>query len=250
MSGDSLEMLKARVEAMTVDPQSGYGILRKLILEGEFDEPIASAGVVRRIKEKIGKRWRTSHVQTYMAKFMQAGIMHAVKPAGLTVNYWVLTHMRREDAIRHIRKGKKVKEIEEELFSEKLLAKLNTDFSDELDELRDNFGKNGLSTAFLLRKILEKLIIIVFGKNSRQHLLRDKNRPERWLGLNELIDVAVQEKVSGVPFLLLKTAKEIKGVKFLGDAAAHNPLATVHTKTIVPQMPYIITAYDELAKRL
>jgi hypothetical protein len=65
-----------------------------------------------------------------------------------------------------------------------------------------------------------------------------------------MIDVAVQEKLNGVPFLLSKTAKEIKGVKFLGDAAAHNPLATVDIKTIVPQMPYIITAYDELAKRL
>jgi hypothetical protein len=130
------------------------------------------------------------------------------------------------------------------------VAKLNKDFEDELDELRDNFGKNGLSTAFLLRKILEKLIIIVLGKNGKQHLLRSKNRPDRWLGLDEIIDIAAQEKINGVPFLLPKTAQEIKGIKFLGDTAAHNPLATVDTKTIIPQMPYIITAYEELAKRL
>ncbi len=145
MSGNSLGLLKAKVEGMTVDPQSGYGVLKKLILEDEFNQPISSADIVHRIKEKIGKRWRTSYVQTYMTKFMQAGIVHAVKPAGSTVNYWVLTNMRREAALREISKGKKVREIEEELFSEKLVAKLSKDFSDELDELRDNFGKNGLS---------------------------------------------------------------------------------------------------------
>ena len=219
-----------------------------MILEGEFDDPIPSATVVHRIKEKIGKRWRTSHVQTYMAKFMRAGIVQAVKPAGSTVNYWVLTYVSRDEALRQINKGKRVREVEEELFSENLVAKLNKDFSNELDELRDNFGKNGLSTAFLLRKILEKLIIIVLGKNGRQHLLRDKHHADRWLGLTEIVDVAVQEKHSDVPFLLAKTAKEIKGIKFL--AAAHNPLATVDTKTIIPQMPFIITAYEELSKRL
>jgi hypothetical protein len=250
MSGSSLDALKAKVQALAVDPQSGYGVLKKLILEHELDEPISSASVVCRIREKIGKRWKTSHVQTYMAKFMRAGIIHAVKPAGSSMNYWVLTHMRREDALRQINKQNKVREIEQELFSEKLVAKLKNDFSDELDELRDNFGKNGLSTAFLLRKVLEKLIIIVLGKNGKQHLLKSKQYTERWLGLNDMIDVAVQEKISGVPFLLSRTAQEIKGIKFLGDTAAHNPLAAVDTKTIVPQMPYIITAYEELAKRL
>ena len=198
------------------DRRGGYGVLKKLILEGEFDDPIPSATVVHRIKEKIGKRWRTSHVQTYMAKFMRAGIVQAVKPAGSTVNYWVLTHVSRDEALRQINKGKRVREVEEEeeLFSENLVAKLNKDFSNELDELRDNFGKNGLSTAFLLRKILEKLIIIVLGKNGRQHLLRDKHHADRWLGLTEIVDVAVQENPTN-PLAFVPT--ELKGL-FLHQA--------------------------------
>ncbi len=32
--------------------------------------------------------------------------------------------------------------------------------------------------------------------------------------------------------------------------AAHNPPVGVDMTTIVPQMPYIITAYEELAKHL
>jgi len=68
--------------------------------------------------------------------------------------------------------------------------------------------------------------------------------------LGTMINIASSEKIRGISFLTPKTAKEIKGIKFLGDAAAHNPLINVDMKTIIPQMPYIITAYEELAKKL
>ena len=105
-------------------------------------------------------------------------------------------------------------------------------------------------TAFPLRKILEKLIIIVMGKHGKQAALEKKGQPDRWVGLEEMIDVASREKVAGVPFIMSKTGKEIKGIKFLGDTAAHSPLTNVDMKTIIPQMPFIITAYEELANRL
>ena len=70
------------------------------------------------------------------------------------------------------------------------------------------------------------------------------------MGLETMINIASSEKVRGIPFLTPKTAKEIKGVKFLGDSAAHNPLINVDMKTITPQLPFIITAYEELAKKL
>jgi hypothetical protein len=47
-----------------------------------------------------------------------------------------------------------------------------------------------------------------------------------------------------------KTKREIEGIKFLGDTSAHNSLTNVEMRTIVPQMPFIITAYDELTKKL
>jgi len=65
-----------------------------------------------------------------------------------------------------------------------------------------------------------------------------------------MIEVAAHEKHQGLPFLTHKTAQETKGIKFLGDTAAHNPKVNVAMTTIVPQMPYIITAYEELAKLL
>jgi len=225
-------------------------MIRLLILDGFFDPPVANEAVVRRIKERFGKRWQTIHIQTYMQKFMKADIIHAVKAKGHRGNYWVLANIKRDDALRSIGKKRKVLELEEDLFSGTLAKRLSRDFGRELKELRHNFGENGNCTAFLLRKILEKLIIIVFGKNRKDKLLEDKSRPGGWIGLKDMIEVAAREKLNGVPFLVPKTASEIKGIKFLGDTAAHNPLVSVDSSTILPQMPYIITAYEELAKRL
>ena len=128
-------------------PKGHYGVL-----DGLFDSPVSSEDVIRRIKEKFGKRWKTSYVQTYMRKFMEAGVIHAVKPVGHKGNYWILASMKREQALKVTGKKRKVLEVEEELFSEKLTKRLKKTFGRELEELHDNFGKNGNCTTFLLRK--------------------------------------------------------------------------------------------------
>jgi hypothetical protein len=247
MSG---EALKEKARALQIDPQSRHAMLQKLILDGFFDAPVSSQTVVLGIKERFGKRVRISHIQTYMRKFMQAEVIRAVKPAGHRGNYWVLASVERDPALRLIGKQEKVLEIEDQLFSEKVLKNLRKDFGQELKELESNFGKHGNCTAFLLRKILEKLIIIVLSKHGKASLLEDKARLGGWVGLKDMIEIAAREKLNGVPFLVPKTANEIKGIKFLGDTAAHNPLVGVNNETILPQMPYIITAYEELGERL
>lgn len=136
------------------------------------------------------------------------------------------------------------------LFSDELTNKLEVFFKIELEDLRLNFGKSGNCTAFLLRKILEKLIFITFSKNNLANKLEDSSGTNRLIGLEGMINLASKEKINGAPFITPKTANEIKGIKFLGDVSAHNPLASVDMKTIEPQMPYIITAYKELAEKL
>src|SRR5664280_2824689 len=208
MSGESL---KRKAQALGIDPKSQYAFLQKLIVAGSFDLPISSDDVVRRIKERFGKRWQTNRVQTYMRRFMDADIVHAVKPVGHARNYWVLSSVTREQALLAIGKKKRVHEIETELFSAQLMRRLKKDFGKELEELKDNFGKNGNCTAFLLRNILEKLLIIVFAKTGNDALLEDKRRPGGWVGLKEMLEIAVQKKLGGVPILLPRTANEIKG---------------------------------------
>lgn len=144
--------------------------------------------------------------------------------------------------------NKEIDEIGDDLFSDELIKKLESNFSSEITDLKWNLGKSGTCTAFLLRKILEKLIFLTFAKNGLDSKLKDVQG--NFIGLEAMINLASSEKVGGLHFLMPKTAESIKGAKFLGDTSAHNPLTNVDMKTIIPQMPFIITAYEELSKKL
>ena len=133
------------------------------------------------------------------------------------------------------------------LFSEKLIKRLNKNFSIELRDLHLVFGKSGTCTAFMLRKILEKMIFLVFAKNNLIQII-EKNK--EIVGLKNMIDESTKNKIKGKFILMPKTGKNLIGIKFLGDSAAHNPLTNVEMDTIIPQMPFIITAYEELSNNL
>jgi hypothetical protein len=241
---------KERAQGMELAAHSKPALLRQLVLDGFFDSPVRSADIVRRVAEKFGTRLRTYHIQTYMRRFMEQGVIQAVKQEGSSGNYYVLASVSRQEAAIEIGKDRRTRQVEQQLFSPDLLKKLGPAFSVDLAELHANFGKHGNATAFLLRKILEKLLVIVFGKLRRVAAIGDKGRPGGWRGLQELVDIAAQEKVNGLPLLLPKTASEVRGLKFLGDTAAHNPFTNVSTLTILPQMPFLITAFEELARHL
>jgi hypothetical protein len=247
MSGDKPH---SRAAGMEFDPGSRFAIIQKLIAEGLFDKPVSSKDIARHVSERSGKRLKTTNVQAYLAKFQQADVLRSIKLDGTQGKFWVITSVSRTDATRIIGKSKKIVELRAELFSPELKKKLEPYCKQEMDELEDVFGRHGNCTAFLLRKILEKLIIITFAKNGKEALLEDPARPGGFKGLEAMIEIAAREKHGGVPVLTGKTAKETKGTKFLGDTAAHNPKVSVAMETIVPQMPYIITAYEELAALL
>jgi hypothetical protein len=242
------EDLKRRAAGISVADGTGHAWLQDLVCEGFMDEPVSSADIVHRVAEKFSRQWSTGRVQVYMRKFV--GIVCAVKPRGSRVNYWVLASVSRPDALRCIGKSHSTLEIEHDLFSADLESKMQKSFSKEMDELRGVFGRYGNSSAFLLRKILEKLLIICFRKVGKGPLIEDSRKPGRLIGLEAMIDLAIRERVNASPILTGKTGIEIKGIKFLGDTAAHNPLADVDVADILPQMPFIITAYKELALHL
>lgn len=135
-----------------------------------------------------------------------------------------------------------------EIFSENLVRNLGREFETELKDIALVYGQSGTCVAFLLRKILEKIIFLSFAKNGISDQLRDKN--SSLVGLRIMLELCTKNKVDGKPYLMPKTAKEIAGIKFLGDTSAHNPLINVDMKTIIPQMPFIIIAYEELSDKL
>lgn len=141
---------------------------------------------------------------------------------------------------------KTVQKIENELFDEILKKKLSKNFKTEIIDLELNFGKSGNCTAFLLRKVLEKLIYIIFSKNGISKKIENPTKPGHLVGLEAMINISAAERINGLPILMPQTAQEIKGAKFLGDISAHDPLTDVDMKTIILQMPYIVTAFKEL----
>lgn len=247
MSG---KILKQKAKNLQLQKGSKYEFIRTLIGRDFFDSPQTTQKLIDEVREIFGKRLKAIEVQTYMKKFMGEEIIRALRPNGFPGNFWVLASIPKEKALQMIRKNKKIIAIEAELFSDKLVKRLRDDFSVEVKDLKHNFDVSGNCTVFLLRKILEKLIYIAFSKNRIEIKLVDKSRPGGLVGLETMINFCASEKIKGVPFLMPKTAKEVKGMKFLGDVSAHNPLTNVDMKTILPQMPYIITAYEELSKKL
>lgn len=147
----------------------------------------------------------------------------------------------------------KIKEKEREelnkILSEITVKKLGEKFQQDIRELNTAFTHDcGNSAAFLLRKILEKTIFFVFATNGKADLLKDKSG--NFIGLESMINLSVQEKIRGIPILLPKTARELLGIKFLGDSAAHNYLIDIEVSDINHQLPFWTAAIKELCDKI
>ena len=145
-------------------------------------------------------------------------------------------------------KESEIKELNN-ILSDLTAKKLGERFQQDIKELNVAFTYDcGTSAAFILRKILEKIIFYVLSTNGRGDLI--KNSEGTILGLEALINLCGGEKIKEIPILLPRTAKELLGMKFLGDSAAHNYLANIEVKDINHQLSYWTIAIKELINNL
>jgi len=180
-------------------------------------------------------------------------LMDSIRKAHIGAQY--LTSKKKGKGLVYVQKYPPSKngdiELEKvELFDNKIVSALGKDFETEIEDLRLNFGRSGNCTAFLLRKILEKLLFFVFAKNSLKNLIEDKNKPGGLVGLAKMIKIAPNNQINNTDLMTKKTAEKLDGIKFLGDTAAHNPLVNVDPETIDTQWPFVITAIKELLRHL
>lgn len=219
----------------------------KLLNDGEFSDVLSSQELAHSLNEGPGKKIKVSSLTALMEPLLKEGIVK-IKIIGKGKNkrkFWFPGWVDKKQIEFNIN-GKT--SAPDKIFSGKLVKKLGKDFEKELKDIALVYGRSGTCAAFLLRKILEKLIFLSFVKNGLLDKLKDTSG--NFVGLKTMLNLTTSNKVEGKPFLMPKTAKEIDGIKFLGDTSAHNPLINVEMKTIVPQMPFIITAYEELSKKL
>ena len=135
------------------------------------------------------------------------------------------------------------------VLSELTEKKLGERFQQDIRELNASFTHDcGNSTAFLLRKILEKAIFYVFVQNGNTDSVKGKDG--KILGLDALLDLCKREKIKGEFILLPKTVDEIHGLKFLGDSAAHDYLADIELHDLNHQLPIWTMALKQLINKL
>lgn len=218
----------------------------KLLKDGDFINILSSKELIHLLNEGPGKKIKVSNLTSLMEPLLKEDIVKVkiVYKGGKKKKYWFPNWIDRKQVEFNLASKTS---IHKHIFSEKLIKVIGKDFKTEIRDITLVYGKSGTCTAFLLRKILEKLIFLTFAKNGLSDELKDNNGD--FVGLKTMLNLATTKKFQGKPFLMPKTAKKIEGIKFLGDTSAHNPLTNVEMKTIDPQLPFIITAYEELSKK-
>jgi len=132
-----------------------------------------------------------------------------------------------------------------EILEDETKEKYEEKFTDELDELKDVYGKNSLSTALLLRRITEKAIYYSFVEIGQVDKIRHDGDT---VGLESMINTANGFEYSGGNLVLAsRTAKNLLKLKELGDVAAHNFLRTVSMNEIDAEIHRLEASLEELS---
>lgn len=63
--------------------------IRELILAGFFDAPVSSADIVKEVKNRFGRKFPASYIQTYMKPFLQNGTLRTQDSPKGRGNIWL-----------------------------------------------------------------------------------------------------------------------------------------------------------------
>lgn len=131
-----------------------------------------------------------------------------------------------------------------EILEDETKEKFEEEFTDELGELKNVYGRDSLSTALLLRRITEKAIYFSFVDIGQVNEIRDDGQT---VGLKTMINTARQFQYDGGKQVLAnRTAENLLELKELGDVAAHNFLRTVSMNEIDAEIHRLEATLEEL----
>ncbi len=211
-------------------------LIKMFYSEGFFSEWRSAANVKNHLQEK-GFNFNYPLILMSLSNATKQGVLSKRGKKGK----W--EYSQRQPPETKIKENE-IKELNK-IFSDLTSKKLGDRFQQDIKELNIAFTYDcGNSSAFILRKILEKAIFYVLSTKGKSILVKGGNGKSP--GLESLINLCSQEEINGIPILLPKTAKELLGMKFLGDSAAHDYLANVEVIEINRQLPYWTMAIKEL----
>ena len=146
----------------------------KLLNDDEFSDVLSSQVLTHLLNEGAGKKIKVSDLSASMQSLLKEDIIK-VKILGRGKNkrkFWFPSWMDKKQIECKLNGGIV---LTEEILSKNLIVALGKDFETEIFDLNLNYGKSGTCTAFLLRKILEKLIFLTFVKNGSSEKIKEKN---------------------------------------------------------------------------
>lgn len=188
----------------------------------------------KEIRDKIEKDWGI-YVENIIPTLKLAKFKKKIKkfPKG-----WKQIRTPKEKGIKKESNFKEIKEC------------LGDSFKKEMNEFEVVSNMCPNCTAFLMRKILDKLLFIVLSKSDKHEKIKEFKENYQLPQLSELINMVSSAEIDHKHVISPKTLQRIKGAKFLGDNAAHNYLASVSFEDITFEISYWRTAIKELSSFL
>jgi len=124
-------------------------------------------------------------------------------------------------------------------------------FKKEMDELALVSNNCPNSTAFLMRKILEKLLYITISKSDKKNrITKLREEQNRLPTLSELINLAKSAEIDDKHIIAPKNITKIDGSKFLGDTSAHDYLTSVSFEDIKNEISFWRISIKQLCSNL
>ena len=152
---------------------------------------------------------------------------------------------------REIRPAAPTAITKKELEFEEIKGVLGDAFKREMEELEYVSINCPNCTAFLLRKILEKLLFITISKSDNQKNIENyKQKENRLPNLTELLNISKSAKINNVHIITPKNVEKLDGSKFLGDVSAHDYLTSVGFEDIKQEISIWRISIKELASNL
>ncbi len=133
---------------------------------------------------------------------------------------------------------------------DEIIKLLGKEFLVEMRELKIASQNCSNCTAFLMRKILEKLLFIILSKSDKYKKIKKYKEEHKLPQLTDLINLAQSAEINKRHIIQPNTLRKIEPSKFFGDNAAHNYLTSVSFEDLKSEAPYWRMAIKELAKNI
>src|SRR6266436_5138666 len=98
----STKTLKKSAVELSLKQGGTHALIRQLIVKGFFDTPRTTNEVITEIRQNVGTRLSSNVIQTYMKKFMLAGIIYGFESKQCRGKFWVLASVDKAKATEHI----------------------------------------------------------------------------------------------------------------------------------------------------